>query len=281
MWRQFIYIVEDIKLSHSLFAIPFALSVLFLYPSSLPSPWVWLFLLLCLVFARSFAMAVNRIIDDPYDRRNSRTARRALGSLRVSKYVYVFFTFVCAAMFIVSSFALSQNAGVLSVPLLVVLGLYPLGKQYSFLVHFYLGLCLALSPLAVAVALDFSLSWPLGFLCLGILFWVAGFDIIYAFADQKIDQELGLKSIPSYLGLVWSKWIVFLSYLLSLSSFVIAGVGFGNGWLYFGGLFVIGAILAYEIYLMSYDRKQSIMLNASISVVFLASVIADYFWQLL
>jgi len=208
--RQLGAIARDIKLSHTVFALPFALLATFLaanWGDRLPRVGEFVLILLCMFFARTFAMAFNRLSDAVIDAQNKRTQQRALpsGRVRWDTMLWVVlgsaFAFeVCAAFFIFESdnpFPL-----MLSLPVLLVLAGYSLTKRFTWACHGLLGIALAISPIAAAIAIEPGyltgpIVWLLGLM---VLTWVAGFDVLYALQDTEADREMGLFSIPSRLG---------------------------------------------------------------------------------
>ncbi len=206
--QRLIWIGRDIKLSHSVFALPFAVLAAFhAAPEGIPSWQPLTLIVICMVFARTFAMLANRYVDRTIDAGNPRTAGRALpsGKLQPSD---VRLAMGISGLGLVAGAAgfgiLDQNWWplILSPVVLLWLGTYGLIKRFSALCHFYLGGALAISPLAAAIAIrPESLSEPgLWYLSAFVLLWVGGFDIIYALQDLDVDRQTGLHSVPAKLG---------------------------------------------------------------------------------
>jgi 4-hydroxybenzoate polyprenyltransferase len=214
-------IAADIKLAHSVFALPFAVLGAFMAgprPGAAPSAWTQFavklgIVVVCMVLARTWAMLVNRLVDRRIDAANARTARRvfAAGSLRPSQGWLV--ALACAALFIAATglfwwFFANPWPLYLSVPVLAWISFYSFTKRFTALCHLFLGGALAASPLAAAIAIDpeslrtAALWWLAGF----VLLWVAGFDVIYALQDEAFDREKGLSSIPARLGSRGAQW---------------------------------------------------------------------------
>lgn len=238
-----------IKFSHTIFALPFAIIgfVLALSRSEEPFRLNSLFLvLLCMVFARSAAMAFNRYIDRHFDARNPRTATREIPAGKVSPASALLFTLISSAAFVFSAYFINPLCFYLSpVALLVILG-YSYTKRFTPLCHLILGAGLGLAPVGayMAVTEAFALSPILiGF---AVFFWVAGFDIIYALQDDEFDRSHNLKSIPVYLGrkraLLLSRLFHIVSALLLLVLYWLSGLG----WLYLLGWLVFSALLIYQ-----------------------------------
>ena len=193
-----------IKFSHTIFALPFALIGFTLAISQKEYAFTWdklLFVLLCMIFARSAAMAFNRYIDRDVDSANPRTAKiREIPNGRIKEKSALLFVIVNCILFMGATYLLNSLCFLLSpIALLIILG-YSYTKRFTALCHIILGLGLSLSPIGayLAVTAQFDIL-PLLFSCI-VLFWVSGFDIIYALQDQNVDKQLNLHSIPVLLG---------------------------------------------------------------------------------
>ena len=193
-----------IKFSHTIFALPFAFIGFTLAVSQKEYTFTWdklLFVLLCMIFARSAAMAFNRYIDRDIDTANPRTAKiREIPNGTIKERSALHFVIVNCVMFIGTAYLLNSLCFILSpITLLVILG-YSYTKRFTALCHLILGLGLSLSPIGayLAVTAQFNIL-PILFSCI-VLFWVSGFDIIYALQDQNFDKQFNLHSIPVLLG---------------------------------------------------------------------------------
>ncbi len=210
-------VARDIKLTHTVFALPFALLAMVLasgWADRLPSIIELGLILLCMVTARTFAMAFNRLSDAMIDARNERTAGRALPSGRVRWGTMLWVVIACSVAFVGSTALFIFASGntlplILSLPVLFVLGGYSYTKRFTWLCHMVLGFALAISPLAAVIAIEPGyLAAPTAWLiALMVLCWVAGFDVLYALQDTEVDRELGLYSVPSRLGVGTALWI--------------------------------------------------------------------------
>jgi len=249
-----------IKFSHTFFALPFALLSATLAWQEKPGHWWDLVgLLLCMVFARSAAMAFNRLADRHIDARNPRTAGRHLPSGQLSPLAVWLFTVVCAAGFVGSTsiFWMSENPWpfYLSVPLLLFIGAYSYAKRFTVLAHFWLGASLMLAPVAAWIALCGMdhLAAPV-ILGLAVFWWVAGFDIIYACQDTDFDRQSGLFSIPARLG-VWAALRVALICHLIMVGFLLGlwAVSPHLGTIYLFGVAAVAGLLLYEHWLVRPD----------------------------
>lgn len=222
--RALVRTLEMIRFSHSVFALPFALLALVLSQGGLPPLPLLGWVLLAMVSARSAAMAVNRLADRRFDAQNPRTAGRHLvtGSLSV-RYALVF-TLVCVALFFVAAWQINTTALLLSPLVLAVLVGYSFLKRVTALAHLGVGVALGLAPLGAWVAGSGGLSgdlWVPALLGLAVLFWVAGFDVIYACQDVEADRRLRLHSIPARLGVARALRVAALFHALCVALFAL------------------------------------------------------------
>jgi len=261
-----------IRFSHTVFALPFGLSSAALawherWASELPAAWQSFGLdlvgiLLCLTFARSTAMAFNRLADRHLDALNPRTAERHLPTgLLTPRSVWVF-TLLCAAGFVASTilFLVSSDNPwplALSLPVLLFICVYSYTKRFTILAHFWLGMSLLLAPLAAWVAIRglAGLTGTPVILGLAVLFWVAGFDILYACQDVAFDRQAGLYSLPARLGVPGSLRValvchVLMVVLLALLYWIAPPL---HGAVYASGVVLVAALLAYEHWLVRPD----------------------------
>jgi 4-hydroxybenzoate polyprenyltransferase len=261
-----------IRFSHTVFALPFALSSAVLawqarWPGDEPIDWRALALdllgiLLCMVFARSAAMAFNRLADRHLDAGNPRTAGRHLPAGLLTPAAVWTFTILCSAGFVAATllFLLSSDNPwplYLAVPVLLFVCAYSYTKRFTALAHFWLGASLLLAPLSAWIAvrgLDGVLGPPL-VLGLAVLFWVAGFDILYACQDVEFDRKTGLKSVPARLGVRYSLRVALACHavmvgLLVALFWVAAPL---HGWVYALGVGAVAVLVGYEHWLVRPD----------------------------
>lgn len=291
MFRQVRTILEMIKFSHTLFALPFALLAAGMATrSELRSghawrPLDWLGILLCLVFARSTAMAFNRIADRKLDAENPRTAIRHIPRGLLSVTAVAAFTIVCAAAFVASTSVFWFSSGnrlplYLSVPVLVFICLYSFTKRFTALAHFWLGASLMLAPLSTWIAIRGEIAWPPVVLGGAVLFWVAGFDIIYACQDVEFDKKVGLYSVPARIGVPWSLRLAMICHAAMVGLLALLPAVFDLGWIYWLGIAAAAALLIYEHSLVRPDDLARVNLaffnvNSIISVGLLAVTVLD------
>lgn len=210
--------LEMIKIEHTLFALPFAFLGAVLAANGLPTLYQLVWITLAMVGARSTAMAFNRIADREYDALNPRTATRALPAGLLSVGFVWAFTIVSAALFFVAAAMLNRLALILAPVALVSIVLYSYTKRWTLLSHLVLGWCLAIAPTGAWIAVSGALEGPIPLLLsLVVLFWTAGFDVLYACQDYEFDSKTGLHSIPRRFGIANS---LLIARLFHLSAFL-------------------------------------------------------------
>jgi len=300
-----------IKFSHTIFAMPFALIGFFLavqrifhwtesidvpgwhvtiyggseVPDSLTGYIIrFLLVLLCMVFARSAAMAFNRYLDRDIDALNPRTAIREVPRGIITARNALIFTVVNCILFIITTFFINRICFFLSpVALAVVLG-YSYTKRFTPLCHLILGLGLSLAPIGAYLAVVGVFHWLPILFSFTVLFWVSGFDIIYSLQDEEFDKSHRLYSIPAAVGKQNALRISELLHLLSAACVVVAGRLGNFGWLYWIGVLVFGGMLIYQHSIVKPNDLRRVNIafmtaNGIASVVFAVFVIADLFIQ--
>jgi 4-hydroxybenzoate polyprenyltransferase len=244
MLRFFKIQMESIKFSHSVFALPFALiATLLARRGRLPTGLEVIHIVLAMVGARTWAMGVNRAVDAKIDAANPRTNNRPIPSQALSvRSVWVFS--VCGAVvFLYAAGWLSVTALLCAPFVLFILASYSYAKRFTFLCHFWLGFCLGLAPLGAWVALQNEFPVRLLVLTAAILFWVGGFDIIYATQDEVFDRANKLHSIPARFGTRIALAIARASHVIAALCFVQFGLMYGLGWTYFTGLAFVAVFM--------------------------------------
>ena len=274
--------MEMIKFSHTIFALPFALSGALLAIRGLPSGRQLLFIMLAMVGARTAAMAMNRLIDAEIDARNPRTAGRAIPAGLLSKGAVLVAILLSVALLLWSAAMLNPLCLKLSPISLFFLVLYSYCKRFTALAHVVLGICLAAAPIGAWVALRGTIELPAIVLGLLVLFWVAGFDILYALQDLDYDRSVGLHSIPVALGVNGSLWLARLFHLLTLGLLGWLMLLLGLGPWFWLGSGLMTAMLLYEHWLLRSGDLAKLdaaffTMNGYISLTFLAATAADIF----
>jgi 4-hydroxybenzoate polyprenyltransferase len=265
-----------VVLSHSIFALPFAASAVAIARRGPHLALTWqraLLMLVCMVSARSAAMAWNRYADRDIDAKNPRTKVREIPSGAVSPKEALTLTIVCCMVFLAAAAALGFWPAVLAPLVLVVLLGYSQAKRFTALAHLWLGVALALAPggawIAMGVAPNAGILWLMG----GVVTWLFGFDILYSLQDEQFDRDNGLHSIPAKFGMAWSLVISAGAHLLTIGCFLAAGLVFGLRYPYFIGFGLVTVLLVYEHALigkgdLSKINKAFFDVNAYIGVVF-------------
>jgi 4-hydroxybenzoate polyprenyltransferase len=274
-----------IKFSHTVFALPFALLGFFLAVKTTDTNFDWKLLglvVLCMIFARSAAMAFNRLIDTDVDKENPRTAIREIPAGIISKGSALAFVILNSLFFVAATYFINTICFYLSpVALLVILG-YSYTKRFTFLCHLILGLGLSLAPIGawLAVTGEFALL-PVLF-SFAVLFWVSGFDIIYALQDEAFDKSKGLHSIPAAIG---TKNALLLSSVFHFFSagFILSAGFIGNGGVYYWiAAAIFSGLLLYQHSLVKPNDLSKVNIaffttNGIASIVFATLAIADLY----
>jgi 4-hydroxybenzoate polyprenyltransferase len=249
---RFVLFARDIKISHTIFALPWALLATFLAAGGFPKPGQLILILLCMVTARTVAMASNRLLDAKLDAQNPRTAGRAIPSGKLSRTFYTATLAACAIAFIVSAslfWFIYRNPvpAALSVPVLMFLAAYPLLKRFTRLCHYYLGAALALAPVCAWIAIAGTVAPEPFIIAAAVLLWTAGFDIIYACQDFQSDLETGVISVPSKLGIRRALWVARLTHVGSFIAMLLLGwYSQPLSTLYYIGVACAGVLLVVE-----------------------------------
>ena len=284
MFAKLSVIFADIKIQHTIFALPFAIMSAFIAAKGLPQTEKIIWIVVCMVGARSAAMAFNRVLDARFDAKNPRTQDRALPAGRVDIRSYWLFLIVSSAIFIFAANMLNSLAFYLSPVALLIVFFYSFTKRFTAYSHFWLGLAIAISPVGAWFAIRVEISFSSLILGAAVIFWLVGFDILYSCMDVEFDRSSGLKSIPQKFGIENALRIAFAShgvmvlFLLGLLLFV------GQlGVLYSIGVVVVAILLFYEHSLVRPDDLSRINIaffniNGIISLGLMVFVIIDCVW---
>ncbi len=243
LFRGFDLFARDIKLSHTIFAMPWAILATFMAADGMPRVGQLGLIVLCMVAARTVAMSSNRLLDAGLDARNPRTAGRSLPSGQLSRTTFVLILLACALVFIgaTSLFGFAYQNWlplILAIPVLAFIAMYPLLKRATAACHFYLGAALALAPICAWIAISGKLDVTPFLMGGAVLFWTAGFDIIYACQDYRSDLETGTFSLPARLGIGFALWVSRASHLGCVMLLIILGLSSHQ----LGTLYVIGVV---------------------------------------
>lgn len=275
---------ELVVFQHSVFALPFIFIAMVVSSSQVnQTPWFGFKLLvlgtLCAIFARNFAMGFNRYMDRDIDGLNPRTSNRPNVDGRISANSMLAFVVFNAIAFIVVAYFVNSLALILSVPILVIIGSYSYFKRFSYLAHIILGISLALAPIAGVVAVSESIPFWVILLSIGVMFWVAGFDLLYSLQDIDVDKKLGLHSIPSKFGakktMLFSKVFHFFTVVFWLLFVIYSS---GSYFAYFA-VVISALMLSYEHYLVNKDFKKIdrafFTVNGYLGIVFFLLIVLD------
>jgi len=270
-----------VKFSHTVFALPFALSILVIIARRQGTTLLEVLCLIgALVAARTAAMGFNRLVDAKIDASNPRTAGREIPRGIVTKSKAQIMVLIAGVAFLIFSWALGLHCLVLAPLVLLLLFIYSYTKRFTVMSHVILGLCLACAPGGVWYALVGHLSWTPVPLMLGVLLWVGGFDILYACQDADFDNEQGLYSIPSKLGLPRAFAVARIFHVASCLSLLYFGISSQLGLVYFIGLGAFALIVASQHLIVSPTNLSRIdaaffTRNGIASIVFFLGVFLD------
>jgi 4-hydroxybenzoate polyprenyltransferase len=281
-------ILEMIKFEHSIFALPFAMISIILaaenLPHGLPPFRIAFWVVICMISARSAAMAFNRIVDASYDACNPRTSKRAIPAGILTASQVAFFTLGALAIFEVACWKINPLCFNLSpLAILFILG-YSYTKRFTYLSHIVLGLAIGISPVGAWMAVTDHISIPSLLLGLVVMLWIGGFDILYSLQDVEFDRKSGLYSLPTRLGkssaLLLSRFMHFIMILILM----VIGHMCGLHAFYFTGVLLVAGLIWYEQSLVSPDDISRInlaffTLNGWISISLMAFVILDRLWK--
>jgi 4-hydroxybenzoate polyprenyltransferase len=271
---------ELVMFQHSIFSLPF----IFIAMVVAAQGWFGFTLLvlgtLAALTARNFAMGFNRYLDRDIDALNPRTKNRPSVDGRIDAKSMLIFTIANALGFIAVAYFVNDLALLLSIPILIIIGSYSYFKRFSFLAHIILGVSLGLAPIAGVVAVSESIPlWSI-FLSIGVLFWVAGFDLLYSLQDMEVDKELGLHSIPSKFGaqntMMFSKIMHSFTVIFWALFVVEANLGI------FGYLAIIvsALMLSYEHYLVNKDfakiDRAFFTVNGYLGIIFFIFIVLEF-----
>lgn len=246
-------ICRMIKIEHSVFALPFAYAGAFLAAGGWPGLVPLLLLTVAMVAVRSFAMAFNRLVDLKYDRLNPRTAGRPLVTGEISVAWTWAFTVFMAVLFVAACAGLNPLCLYLAPVALLVAASYSLLKRFTWLCHFFLGGVLGLAPVAGWISVDPQFTVPAVLLFWGVLFWVAGFDILYSCQDIEFDRSMGLHAVPAHFGLPAALVLSGFCHANAAIFLLLAGWSASLGWPWYAVWAVIAGVLTWEHRIISPD----------------------------
>lgn len=280
LWKSTAVTLEMIKWEHSIFALPFALTGAVLAAGAWPSGRVLIWIVVCMVSARSAAMAFNRLVDARIDAANPRTATRALPAGALTAGFVAGFVLVSSAVFFLGAAMLNRLTLELAPVALGIVLVYSYMKRVTRWSHLVLGLALGIAPSAAWIAVRGTLDPRIIILTLAVLLWVGGFDVLYACQDFEHDRRVGLNSVPQAFGLDGAFWIARLMHAGMLVTLYWLVGSFHLGLVAKTGIAVVGVLLLYEHLIVSpRDLRRMnaafFTLNGVISVVFFLFIATD------
>lgn len=282
--KRILAVLGDIKIAHTVFALPFALltaHLAFILTGGYHTGKL-IAILVCMFTARTAAMSFNRYLDWDIDRENPRTSGRSIPSGRAKPVDALVVVIFCSIVFIGACWYLGPLPLVLSIPTLVFILGYSASKRFTTLTHMWLGLALAIAPTGAWIAITGKWSWLPVILSVAVMFWVAAFDIIYSLQDIDFDREHRIYSIPSIMGEAAGLWIARAMHLASWIAMVTFGLWAGIGWPYLVAVILIGMLLVIEHTIVKPGDHKKIgiaffTMNGIISIVLYLSVLLASF----
>lgn len=274
--------LKDIKIEHTVFALPFAIISMVIAIDSFPGIMLFLWVILAMFGARSWAMAFNRVVDADYDSRNERTKNRAIPSGRLSRKMMFFYALPALTIFEAAAYNINRLAFILSPLAILIISFYSFTKRFSYLSHFFLGLALGAAPVGAWVAVRGEISFISILLGLAVLFWTAGFDIIYSLQDVEFDKREGLHSFPVKFGIKSSLLAARILHGLMIAVLFLMIFSAELGLIYITGIIFCAVFIAYEHFIVKPDDLSRInqaffTVNAVVSVSIMVFTLADIF----
>jgi 4-hydroxybenzoate polyprenyltransferase len=273
-----------VRVSHSVFALPFALVGALLASRVAPLTWPRVgWIVACMVLARSAAMGFNRLVDAAYDARNPRTANRELPRGRMSRAEALGFVLAASALFVFCTSRLNTLCLILSPVALAIVFWYSLAKRVTAYTQFFLGLAMAVAPVGGWLAVGGRGGWEPWLLAVAIGTWVGGFDVLYACQDLDVDRREGLRSIPVRFGVPRALAISRATHVVTVAALVSLGVVAPLGAVYFAGVAGVAVLLAWEQSLVRPDDlsqiKRAFDMNGWVGLLYLATTAVAIYWK--
>jgi 4-hydroxybenzoate polyprenyltransferase len=284
LFRKIGTTLEMIKWEHSIFVLPFAMTGAMLAAGGWPSAGKLLWIIVCMVSARSAAMAFNRWADASIDAANPRTASRAIPAGLLSCGFVAGFTLVMAGIFIFAASRLNHLTLLLSpLALAIVMG-YSYTKRFTRWSHLFLGLAMGIAPSAAWIAVRGTLDSRILLLTGAVLFWGAGFDVLYACQDFEHDRKVGLNSIPAAIGIPAAFWVSNAMHAAALGFLILLAKVFALGAAAWLGIMVVAGLLLYEHLIVSPRDLRRLnaaffTMNGVIAILFFVFVATDLLWR--
>lgn len=273
----------DIKIQHTVFALPFAVMSAFLAAGGMPRPVKLWWIIVAMFGARSSAMAFNRIVDSRFDAANRRTRDRALPAGKVNVELYWVFLVMSSALFIFASAMLNRLAFMLSPVALAIVFFYSFTKRFTSFSHVFLGIALSVAPVGAWVAIREEISLLSLIMGAAVVFWLTGFDIIYSCMDVEFDAKNNLFSLPRRFGVEIALKFAYLSHILMVVFLFLLLLSPLLGKIYFFGVWVVAGFLWFEHSLVKNGDLSKVNMaffnvNGVISVFLMFIVIVECMW---
>ncbi len=270
-----------IKFSHSVFALPFAFTGALVASEGIPAPMQIFWITVAMVGGRSGAMGMNRIIDRKIDALNPRTKNRELPMGIIKTRETFLFTAAAFTFLVLAAYKLNPLCLKLSPLILFVLFTYSYTKRFTWLSHIVLGMALSLAPLGAWIAVQGTFDIRILPLCFAVMFWVAGFDILYGLQDIKFDKKYGLYSIPARFGIKASLWVARLFHLITIGLLLSLVSVFNLAWIYLLGVLIAAVLMVYEHSLVRPDDLSKLNMaffnmNGYISITVFVFTLINY-----
>ena len=273
---------ELVMFKHSIFSLPFIFIAMIVAAQGWFGFKLFVLGILAALTARNFAMGFNRYMDRDIDALNPRTINRPNVDGRISASQMLLFILANALGFILVAYFVNELALILSLPILFVIGSYSYFKRFSYLAHIILGVSLALAPIAGVVAVTQTITLWSVFLSIGVMFWVAGFDLLYSLQDIDVDKKLGLHSIPSKFGAEMTMKISKIFHSLTVVFWLLFVIISGGSAFAYLAVLISAVMLSYEHYLVNKDfrkiDKAFFTVNGYLGIIFLILIIIDNFF---
>lgn len=281
LYQRVTLYLKMIKFSHSIFALPFAFTAAVMAASGLPPVRDIFWIVIAMAGARSGAMGFNRIIDREIDARNPRTTNREIPAGKIDLKSAVFFTLISFLIFIAAAYMLNPLCLRLSPLAIAIVVIYSYTKRYTWASHFVLGLALSVAPIGAWIAVKGIINIEILPLSLAVVFWLAGFDTLYALQDVEFDKTAGLYSIPQRFGVRKAIYLARLFHLITVLLLVFTGIIMHMGTYYLSGMAIVAALFIYEHSLVTpRDLSRLNMaffnMNGYISVTVFVFTLLDY-----
>ena len=270
---------ELVMFKHSIFSLPFIFIAMVVAANGWFGFKLFVLGVLAALTARNFAMGFNRFMDRDIDALNPRTINRPNVDGRISASSMFIFVFLNALGFIFVAYFVNDLALYLSIPILIVIGSYSYFKRFSYLAHVILGISLGLAPIAGVVAVSETIPFWAVLLSLGVMFWVAGFDLLYSLQDIEVDRKLGLHSIPSKFGVEKTMKISKVFHLLTVIFWLLFVMASESSYFAYLAVILSSLMLSYEHYLVNKDFKKIdkafFTVNGYLGIIFFVLIVLD------